>query len=425
MNITSRRRHAVVIPFIVTALLTSLWLLLSQRESSQVSLPKAESITHGRTTAPSATRPPRLQTEPRAAELAIAAVTVEKEEVCEGESNLVTVELAGAGAKDARVLVGHVAGTRVPLRLRLGQGGVPHFPDVTVMSADGTVVIAPVPAYRVKRCEAPLMAEITPVAVANADETHRFAVRLLGGEQGQGSAPSIAEVEWDFGDGRGEVTSVAEVTHDFSERPQTHLFTYQLVSARVRLRDGRELAASTSVELMNYAAHVRRQGGALIVARSKARFATPDAAGVIVQTVDVRHFENVALAIESVTVESTLASGQTDRKQIAAVELLAAAALAPGAVVPVTIRLDTRHEPDVTARTYILRGRTGDGRPAEGAFSLVPPVDPKLATSFDPIEDEELEARIVRARQQLGKDLVTAEDLARIDGALAPGAGGS
>jgi hypothetical protein len=79
-----------------------------------------------------------------------------------------------------------------------------------------------------------------------------------------------------------------------------------------------------------------------------------------------------------------------------------------------TVELDTVGNPGVFSVTYQLTGKSDDGYPALGSFSVMrPPPRPERDTS-NPVTDPILEAKILAARAMLHQDVVTDEDLFRL-----------
>lgn len=79
------------------------------------------------------------------------------------------------------------------------------------------------------------------------------------------------------------------------------------------------------------------------------------------------------------------------------------------------IRFDTHQERDVYGIEYYVEGVTDDGWPASGNFAIMQPPRPPTPENHTPVIDPVLEAKILRARELLGKPYVTDEDIWRLE----------
>ena len=148
---------------------------------------------------------PRVSDAAPTAAAVIAAVAVEKTEVCSGEDNLVTVTLASAyaGNDAVRIMMPALgsAGAQMPFRLSLSRDKQqPEMPEVVVFGRDGALATVKIPAVKVKDCDPGAVVTIDVALTANTSATFAFTATVLN----QGPTPfKPVEWRWDFGDGSG------------------------------------------------------------------------------------------------------------------------------------------------------------------------------------------------------------------------------
>ena len=121
------------------------------------------------------------------------------------------------------------------------------------------------------------------------------------------------------------------------------------------------------------------------------------------------------------------ASGETQPQAIDVAGLLGTTTVPPGKDgITTSIVLDTITDPGVFSMTYRLSGHSADGHPVMGSFSVMRPPPRPTADNSRPVVDPALKAKIVAAREILGRDTVNDEDLWQLErqgrfAALAPG----
>ncbi len=355
---------------------------------------------------------------PRAAPSPVAAVEIEKAEVCEGEENLVDVRLR-AGAEDPaqRVLVGGAPGLRVPLRRWLAADGSVEPVEVVAFGASGASYVTPVPPYRVRRCAPAPVALVEARALPNAVDAYELSARVEGPAGGP-PAGAVRAVRWDYGDGeRGRVAS-ALTTHSYARREQRDDYTYVLVAADVELEGGRHVRARLALELANLAARSRRRGVTLLLSEGEPRVPRLGPDGVVEQRVRLWHAESGPVELERVavvTVEDVGGRERTSRREVSPAAIFGAARVPPGEGLVATLRLDPRARPGLAYETYELRGRDAAGRPALGSVSVMAPTPPPSPTHGTPLALGPLARRVVRAQRLLGKPYVSRRELERLE----------
>ena len=73
--------------------------------------------------------------------------------------------------------------------------------------------------------------------------------------------------------------------------------------------------------------------------------------------------------------------------------------------------LDTETDPDVISCNYYLAGESAEGLPVVGSFSVMRPPPTPSRENSRVVTDPVLSAKIQRARELLGRDVVSDEDL--------------
>src|SRR5262249_43249556 len=112
----------------------------------------------------------------------IDEITVEKEEVCEGEENLITVKahtLDGTDA-DLQYFIGEGRGSSVPIRsYRPPAGASPVKKKIVVRAGTNPAVTVDVPDFKVKDCKPQRNLLVGYRPVANAPDEYEFQARLI------------------------------------------------------------------------------------------------------------------------------------------------------------------------------------------------------------------------------------------------------
>lgn len=367
-------------------------------------------ITHA---APPGTLPPALPP-------ILDAIELEKQKVCIGEENLVTIRAHTPGNTDDAYLAAGIsgrAGFQIPLvgrRQDVGAASEPYV--VSVVSRDGQMIQAPVPPFEVMDCMQPYAMTIKIRRTPNGgDEMELWAqVSPLGVAE-----PFLpAEYHWEFGDGEKLTSTTSIVSHDYSMRPADSAGSTFLVTATAVATNGTRVVARRELVFRNQAFEmVSQRGMVLIESRLTPRFAERDADGVVHQKVAVWQRYKQPVEVTEV-VRTRYAEGEAlSRETLNPSDVLGSTTLRPGTPIEIERALDANVDPRLTFETFTINGRSADGLPASGEFSImVPPKLPDtLAEMPDRVEDPLLAAKIVRAQQVLGKRFVTDEELYRLE----------
>ena len=96
--------------------------------------------------------------------------------------------------------------------------------------------------------------------------------------------------------------------------------------------------------------------------------------------------------------------------------LLGTIAIPPGPDgITTEVVLDTVADPETFSVNYALSGRSADGLPVVGTFSVMKPPPVPTAENSRPITDPVLKAKILAARKLLAKAVVNDDDIAMLE----------
>ncbi len=360
----------------------------------------------------------------------IDAITVEKPEVCSGEENLVTVRAHTVNGTNEflHYVIDGAMGSSVPLRLLLGQDGrVEGQHTVTVFGRGNVPVTVPVPEYKVKDCQPERVVVVDTRVQANTwSEFDLFAKVMalpepLPGIRSEGTHKPFAAVSytWAFGDGVTATTSGPVVSHDYEGRTQDSLYSYFPVRVDVRGEDGEVITGRTTLPLINPAFEAFAQKGIvqLLVALDP-RFPQMGPDGRVVQNVRLWHTRGQPVTIDAVALTRYFegASGETAPLAVDVAQVLGSTTVPPGKEgITTSVVLDTVTDPGVFTMTYRLSGHSADGHPVMGSFSVLRPPPRPTADNSQAVVDPMLKAKIMAAREMLGKETVSDEDIWQLE----------
>ncbi|MCC6559032.1 MAG: hypothetical protein IT372_39415 [Polyangiaceae bacterium] len=353
----------------------------------------------------------------------IDEVLVEKDEVCSGEENLITIRAHTPNGTDGflHYTIGKDSGPQIPLRLSLKQDGTVDMPKIRVFGRNNAMTEIDMPRYRVKDCKPARIVTVVPRLLPNSIDEYELQARVL--EAGSKDDPSARPFEpvsykWKFGDGSEEITTAPRVIHSYEERSHESATSSFLVAVEVVDQSGESLVGRASLDIMssvfgNYA----ERGIVTVVAIPTPRFPEMDAQGVVHQSFRLRHFRESPVRIERVhAVRHYMATGESSPPESMDQEAsLGLTTIPPGSGVEISLDLDTSEEQDVFAVTYVIEGVTEDGLEARGSFSLMRPPPRPTREANIPVRDPLLQAKILRARELLHQEFVTDEDIWRLE----------
>lgn len=365
----------------------------------------------------------------------IDGIEVEKNEVCSGEENLVTIKAHTPDGTDAFLhyaVGGSGTGQRLPLRVYRNPDGTYDLPEVSVFGRNNVVSRAQVPAFRVNDCEPLRAVHVQSRALPNAPSEFEFFARIV--DVGAKKAPDATPFKpkryyWTFGDGSSDASVGPIVAHSYRSRPQHALFSQLLVAVEISGEGGDKLVGRSSIELLNTSFEdFEKKHIVSLTAVPEPRFPELSRDGFVRQSFRLLHQRPTPVRIDRVIAVKHFGGAEPVPPASAPVSgALGLSEIPPGEGSTVSLSLDTRGEPDVFSITYQLEGVTPEGYAVRGSFSLMRPPPPPTKDTNTPVDDPALVAKIQRAREILRQEFVTDEDIWRLEregklGAPAPAA---
>ncbi|ATB35309.1 hypothetical protein CYFUS_000721 [Cystobacter fuscus] len=352
-------------------------------------------------------------------------VRVEKEEVCSGEENLVSVRAHTPDGNDAYLhyTVGDGTGQRIPVRVWRDDSGAYELPRVTVFTKDNVSVTVPVPAYRVKDCEPERLVHVMSRRLPNSEADYEFFARVVDKPTAPGQpAPKPfvpTRYVWTFDDSATETTSGPLVSHALAPGPGLGgQYTQHLVRVEVFDASGRKETGRSSLQVLNTSfENFDKKGIVTLFAAGTPRFPVLDADGVVRQTFRLSHHFRGTVRLTRVTAIRAFIGDKNAPPPPEQVEpaTLSVSEIPEGPGTEVKLTFDTQAEPGVFSLTYALEGVSADGHPARGTFSLMRPPPRPTRDNSAPITNPVLLAKVKRARELLHQEFVTDEDLLRLE----------
>jgi hypothetical protein len=148
-----------------------------------------------------------------------------------------------------------------------------------------------------------------------------------------------------------------------------------------------------------------------IFAQLTPRFPVAASDGSVTQSVRLWHNEPQPVFIDEIRLRRLIRGQQEPPATTVSVEkLLGRREIGPEGVT-ISATLD---EPSVFSFNYELSGTSSDGLPARGVFAIMRPPDAPTRENSTAVTDPELYAKILRAREILGQQYVTDEDIWRL-----------
>ena len=360
----------------------------------------------------------------------IDEITVEKPEVCSGEENLITVKAHTVNGTNEflHYAIDESMGPSVPVRLSLGKDGKvlgKHF--IRVFGRSNTQVTVPLPEYKVKDCQPAHVVAIESHLQSNSRSTFEFMAKIVslpppnGKVEIQGSQKPFEPVSfaWNFGDGEADTTRTPVATHDYEGRKQDSQYSYFTVGVEVTNKAGEHLTGRTTIPLNNPAFESFAQKGIIhLLVALNPRYPELDSDGRVEQKVKLWHTRPEPVTIDKAEATKFFesGSGQTRPESVGVAELLGTNTIPPGKDgITTAVALDTVIDPGVFSITYRLSGKSADGHPVMGSFSVMRPPPKPTAENSRPVNDPALQSKIVAAREILQKDVVDDEDIWRLE----------
>ncbi|MBI5482690.1 MAG: PKD domain-containing protein [Deltaproteobacteria bacterium] len=357
----------------------------------------------------------------------IDEIMVEKKEVCEGEENLVTVRAHTTNGTDTflHYTIGSYAGAAVPVRSWLDHRGKTPAQYVQVFGRNNVAAYAEIPEFTVKKCKPNRAAYVTAHLRENTFGEFDFRAQVvdMGAKDNPDARPlKPVRYSWSFGDDTTEVTEVPVVTHSYENRAQDSMYSYFMVTVVVEGEGGEKVIGRMNHALMNPAFEDLAYKGIVVLFTSlNPRFAEVSEDGNVNQGVRIWHVRPEPVTIEKVTVkryyvpaketgEDEFSEEKGDVWKILGQNLIPAG---PG--LEIVAAENARAERNWLYVTYLLEGKSADGFPASGAFSVMMPTKLPTKDDHEPVTDPMLVARIVAAQRILGKQMISDYDLQRLE----------
>ena len=376
-------------------------------------------------TASSPSAPPPAAPLPPAASSAVAPpvfdlVRLEKDEVCEGEENLVTVHAHTTDGNDRflHYTVAGEAGSQVPVRAYVGRDGSAPPQYAVAFSKDNVAARMELPRYRVKSCRPARILVVTMRMLPNSVSEREFAATV---QTLQGAPFVPAWYEWSFGDGEAAVTPGPVAVHDYSALPQRTAFSDLLVKVKASDGSGETVEGRFPLQIRNVAFATRLRGMATIFAVPVPRFPEMRRDGIVRQKFRLWHAEDVPVQITGMTLSTFVVpasggSAPAPPKTVALdhARLLRHTEIRPAAIVDESLEYDFAANPGVYAVSFAVQG-VADGMQARGELTLLRPPPPPTRENSIPIQDPAMVQKIRRAMTILNQQTVSQEDIWRLE----------
>ncbi len=345
----------------------------------------------------------------------IDEVVVEKPVVCEGEENLVTVRAHTPDHADDAYLHATVAGdTGMSVvvygrRVDDSEGEAPPR-MVNVFGRNNAVTRVEVPHFEVEPCVPPRQLFIDYRLLPNTEDEFELRARIVELEAGP-----LEDVvyRWSFGDGATLETDSPVVVHSYADRPQTTHYAQLLIAVEAVGVDGDRVLGRRSLQLVNSSfEHMAYRGVVLLRKSLEPRFPVLGDDGFVEQEIRLWHDYDQPVRVTRLLRRYHPVGGATPAppEQTSATNVLGTDRIPPSGIAA-TVRFNAARRTDVFSIEYVVEGVTADGIPAFGAFSVMRPPPVPTADNSTPVTDPMLKAKIVRAREVLGTDVVSQEDL--------------
>jgi hypothetical protein len=346
----------------------------------------------------------------------IDEILLEKTEVCEGEENLVTVRAHTAGNQEDSFLhytIGGETGVSIPV-IGSRNPQVMSSYKVSVFGRNNVSALAELPPFTVKDCKAARRLVIEHRVNPNSEAEFSFTAMIR--DLGSKKPLKPIRYQWDFGDGSSVETVTPIAVHDFTRRRQDTLYAQLLIRCTAIGADGEKVTGRDSLQLLNVDFESLAYKGIVRLRFDPTpRFPTLGEDGVVMQKVRIWHNSPQPVEIEKVMLLRQLEGSEAPPpEELPVARFLGTTSIPPDGI-ELAVALDTHAERNVFARTFELTGWSADGFAVSGAFSILKPTALPTKESSQPVADAVLRAKIVRARQLLGQQFVTDEDLWRLE----------
>jgi hypothetical protein len=348
-------------------------------------------------------------------------ITVEKPSVCSGEENLVTVKAHTTNGTDEflHFVIDGQLGSSVPVTQWRTDHGVGHH-VISVFGRNNVVTTVPLPEFEVRDCVPARIVNIEKRLRSNTWADYDFVARIAtprtwNQERAEPAAPfEPALYVWSFGDGQSVTTSSPVAEHDYEGRTQNALYSYFAVSVEIHGKTGDILRGRTSLALINPAFEALKQKGIVtLLIALEPRFPEVGSDGRAMQQVHLWHTRPDPVHIDQVfrIKYYEQGAGESPPEIVDVRALLGTDTIAPGPGIRAKVALHSIDEPEVFSVTYRLSGKSAEGLPVSGSFSVMKPPPMPTREKSVAVVDPVLKAKILAARSILGKSFVSDEDI--------------
>ena len=348
-------------------------------------------------------------------------VRVEKDEVCEGEENLITVHAHTTDGNDPflHYTVAGEAGSQVPVRVYIGRDGNPPPQYAVAFSKDNVATRLELPPYRVKNCRPARILVVTMRMPPNSVGEREFTATV---QTLDGPPFTPAWYEWSFGDGEAGVTPGPIAVHDYSALPQKTAFSDLLVKVTALDGSGQMVEGRLPLHIRNVAFATRLRGMATIFALPVPRFPEAGPGGIVRQKFRLWHAEDGPVQIAGATLSRFFLPAKEGSAPAAPTtvaldhsRVLRHAEIPPGAFVEESLEYDFGANAAVYAVTFAVQGVTASGLQARGELALLRPSPRPTRENSVPIQDPAMIQKIRRAMAILNQETVSQEDIWRLE----------
>jgi hypothetical protein len=311
-------------------------------------------------------------------------VSVDKTEVCRGEENFINVKAHTTNGTDAFVAIrfhdpgtGKIAsGSRIPFRLDVVQE---REMRVVVEGKGGAAQVVALPPVEVKDCVTRRQIAIEVARAVNSADRVELTAKLTELPPEKESEPFEKLVpvayEWNLGDGTTLTSRGPTIEHSYEGRDQTVVESSFLVTVKIKDDRGNEASGSRAVWLPNlaFAPLVAKGRVVLSVGVEEA-----DPSTNTPEKIWLYHGYPKSVRIDRVRLRETVLDGvdrrerETFSREYAPSEILGFWEIPPGKSLTARDLSNLQPTAESAVRIVEVLGQTADGKPARGAFTLLP-----------------------------------------------------
>ncbi len=352
----------------------------------------------------------------------IDEIIVEKPEVCAGEENLITVKAHTPGHRDdayLKYLIGSETGMQVPVRSYPPDPEAVDEPprQIAVFGRNRVATRVDMPEFVVKDCAPERILYLRHGLMSNTIDEYEFWAKIVDVAAEKPLQPPIT-FHWDFGDGKSADTEVPIVHHSYEDRSFDTLVSEFLVTCTATDRKGEKVVGRRSVQLENDSFEQMAFKGIIMIRTvNTPRFPTLDDHGKVIQKIRLWHNYDHPVTIEKVLRVRYPEHGERPGppEDVSVAGFLGQSVLRPGEKIEIQGEFDTLEHEGISYVTYRLLGTSSDGWPAQGELSLMKPPELPTREHNIPVADPLFAAKILKARELLGKEFVSQEEIFELE----------